>query len=280
MCGPTPSELIFPRVMNASRASKTSSVGVRPFGYAVRFRQPLVRSAVYRVASAGDRQAGHGALAATDPEVDPDRRPWHRAHAAKDPDKLVASEFLHCASGAERRGGIAAAAASWSGRWRSPLTRRASVTSARCRTGEVRGRRLRGRRVTAHDCGRRPARRARSAQMQRTRAQIAFDLRRGSDAPPLLLRAAQRLERLDAELARETYLEALVAAIYAGRLASGTDAINIALAARSALPGSEPLGARHQLLRGLVTRLTEGYGAEAPTLSSALARLSCRSAGT
>ena len=55
------------------------------------------------------------------------------------------------------------------------------------------------------------------------RAQIAFDLRRGSDAPPLLLRAARRLEPLDAELARETYLEALVAAIYAAALADGTD---------------------------------------------------------
>ena len=54
------------------------------------------------------------------------------------------------------------------------------------------------------------------------RAQIAFDLRRGSDVPPLLLRAARRLEPLDAELARETYLEALLAAIYAAGLAKGT----------------------------------------------------------
>ena len=102
------------------------------------------------------------------------------------------------------------------------------------------------------------------------RAQIAFDLRRGSDAPALLLHAAQRLEGLDAELARETYLEALVAAIYAARLASGTDVADIALAARSAPLGPEPWPARQLLLLGLATRLTEGYAAAAPMLSTAL----------
>src|SRR5207302_8258407 len=108
------------------------------------------------------------------------------------------------------------------------------------------------------------------AQVQRLRARIAFDLRRGSDAPPLLLRAAQRLEPLDAELARETYLEALVAAIYAARLASGTDAAAVALAARSAPLGPEPLPPRQLLLLGLATRLTDGYAASAPTLTRAL----------
>jgi hypothetical protein len=39
-----------------------------------------------------------------------------------------------------------------------------------------------------------------------------------------MLRAAQRLQSLDAELARQTYLEALMAAIYAGRLARRQDA--------------------------------------------------------
>src|SRR5204862_7511254 len=81
------------------------------------------------------------------------------------------------------------------------------------------------------------------ARAQRMRAQVAFALRRGGDAPPLMLRAAQRLQSLDAELARQTYLEALVAAIYAGRLAQGQDARQVARAARSAAPqpsGSEP----------------------------------------
>jgi DNA-binding CsgD family transcriptional regulator len=102
------------------------------------------------------------------------------------------------------------------------------------------------------------------------RAQIAFDLRRGSDAPALLLHAAQRLEGLDAELARETYLEGLVAAIYAARLARDTKAADLALAARSAPLGPEPRPARQQLLLGLATRLTEGYAVAAPILTDAL----------
>src|SRR5437588_9275311 len=91
--------------------------------------------------------------------------------------------------------------------------------------------------------------------------------RRGSDAPPLLLRAAQRLEGLDAELARETYLEALVAAIYAGRLSTGARAADVPSAARSAPLGPEPLPARQLLPLGLASRLTEGYAAAAPTVT-------------
>ena len=78
------------------------------------------------------------------------------------------------------------------------------------------------------------------AQIQRMRAQIAFDMRRGRDAPRLLLHAARRLEPLDAELARETHLEALVAAIYAGCFAAGTDVTDVAVAARSAPLGRSP----------------------------------------
>jgi DNA-binding CsgD family transcriptional regulator/tetratricopeptide (TPR) repeat protein len=108
------------------------------------------------------------------------------------------------------------------------------------------------------------------AKVERMRAQIAFDLRRGSDAPLLLLRAAQRLEPLDAELARETYLQALLGAIYAAHLTAGTDLGEVALAARSAPLGPEPLPARQLLLLGLATRVTDGYAAAAPMLARAL----------
>ncbi len=241
-------------------------------GSRVRFRHPLVRSAVYRAASAGDRRAVHGALAAaTDPGADPDRRAWHRAHATKDPDEEVASELLQCASGAQRRGGIAAAAAF--------LERAVALTpdpGARASRAYAAARA----KFEAGDLGAAESLLAAAsagplddlgqAEVQRMRAQVAFDLRRGSDAPPLLLSAAQALERLDAELARETYLEALVAVIYAASFASGTDAADVARAARSASVGPDPLPARQLLLLGLATRLVDGYAAAAPALTSAL----------
>ena len=231
-----------------------------------------MRSAIYRAAPAAERRAVHGALAvATDPVADPDRRAWHRAHAAKDPDEEVASELLDCASGAQRRGGIAAAAAF--------LDRAVALTpdpgkrssralaAARAKFEAADFERAESLLATANagpldDLG--------HAQVQRIRAQIAFDLRRGSDAPPLLLRAARRLEDLDAELAQETYLEALVAAIYAASLATGTDVTDVAVAARSAPLGPEPWPARQLLLLGLATRLTDGYAAATPMLTRAL----------
>ena len=113
------------------------------------------------------------------------------------------------------------------------------------------------------------------ARAQRMRAQVAFALRRGGDAPPLMLRAAQRLQSLDADLARQTYLEALVAAIYAGRLAQGQDARQVARAARSAAlrpSGPEPLPHSQLLIGGLAVRLADGYVAAAPALKEALRR--------
>ena len=90
-----------------------------------------------------------------------------------------------------------------------------------------------------------------------------------------MLRAAQRLQSLDAELARQTYLEALVAAIYAGRLAHGQDVRQVARAARSATErpsGSEPAPHSQLLIHGLAVRLADGYLAAAPTLKEALRR--------
>jgi hypothetical protein len=87
-------------------------VGLLEVGARLRFRHPLVRSAVYRAASPTARRQAHAALAqATDPDVDPDRRAWHRAQATLSPDEDVAAELEQSAGRAQGRGGLAAAAA-------------------------------------------------------------------------------------------------------------------------------------------------------------------------
>ena len=254
-----------------------ADAGLLEFGVNVRFRHPLVRSAVYRAAAAEDRRAAHAALAAvTDPGVDPDRRAWHRAHATAGPDEAVAAELINSAGRALRRGGVAASAAFWQRAVTltpdpgERASRALAAAEAKYAAGDfVAAQTL----LVTAEVG--PLGELGDAHVQRMRAQIAFALRRGSDAPPLLLRAAERLQTLDAELARQTYLEALVAAIYAGRLAHGQDAGEIARAARVVpfgVSGEEPLPDSQLLLRGLAVRLTDGYAAAAPMLIEALRR--------
>ena len=255
--------------------NQAAQAGLLEFGVNVRFRHPLVRSAVYRAAAAGDRRAAHAALAAvTDPGVDPDRRAWHRAHATAGPDEEVAAELINSAGRALHRGGVAASAAFWQRAVAltpdpgERASRALAAAEAKYAAGDfVAAQAL----LVTAEVG--PLDELGLAHVQRMRAQIAFALRRGSDAPPLLLRAAQRLQTLDAELARQTYLEALVAAIYAGRLAHGQDAADIARAAQAAPFGDgEPLPHSQLLLRGLAVRLTDGYAAAAPMLAEALRR--------
>jgi hypothetical protein len=93
-------------------AAPAEAAGLIELGALVRFRHPLVRSTAYRAASVRDRQEVHRALAeATDPDADPERRAWHRAHAAGGPDETVARDLERVAARAQGRGGIAAAAA-------------------------------------------------------------------------------------------------------------------------------------------------------------------------
>jgi len=251
-----------------------ATAGLLEVGAHVRFRHPLMRSAAYRAADVKARRAVHGALAAaTDPQADPDRRAWHRAHAASGPDEAVAGELINCAGRALRRGGVAAAAAFWE--QAVALTpdpglrasRALAAAEAKNAAGDFEAAQVL---LATAEIG--PLGELAAAQAQRMRAQVAFALRRGGDAPPLLLRAAQRLQTLDAQLARQTYLEALVAAIYAGRLVRGQSAGDVARAARSAPFGPEPLPDSQLLLRGLAVRLTDGYVAAAPALKEVLRR--------
>jgi hypothetical protein len=109
-----------------------------------------------------------------------------------------------------------------------------------------------------------------SAEVEHLRGQIAFDQRRVSDAARLLLSAARRLEPLDAGLARETHLEALGTAIWAGSLEGSGGVGEAAEAARAAPPGPEPPRVVDVLLDAFALRLTVGYAAAAPLLTRAL----------
>jgi DNA-binding CsgD family transcriptional regulator len=208
-----------------------------------------------------ERESAHQALAeATDPDVDPDRRAWHRAHATTTPDEGIAAELELSAGRAAHRGGIAAAAAF--------LERAAELTPDPAR----RGRRTlaaatakveSGAPEAAHKllavAGMFPLDDVQRARLTRLRAQIVFALRRGSDAPPLLLDAANRLAPLDSGSAREAYLEALGAAIFAGRVNDRVGPGEVAAAARGAPPGRQPPRPIDLLLEGLATRFTDGY---------------------
>jgi DNA-binding CsgD family transcriptional regulator/tetratricopeptide (TPR) repeat protein len=253
-------------------AAAADTDGLIAIGASVTFRHPLVRSAVYRAASPEDRQTVHRALAdATDPQVDPDRRAWHLAHAMAGFDEDVASELERSAGRAQARGGLPAAAAF--------LERAAALTPepsrrARRALAAARAQHEAGafdaalRLVAIAESG--PLNELQRAQVELVRGQIAFALSPGSDAPPLLLKAAKRLEALDQRLARETYLEALTAVLFASRLASGASVLETARAVRAAPPSSQPPRASDLLLDGLVLLITEGYAAGTPTLKSAI----------
>jgi ATP/maltotriose-dependent transcriptional regulator MalT len=102
------------------------------------------------------------------------------------------------------------------------------------------------------------------------RGQIAF-MNRAEEAASLLWAAATQLERLDRQLARDAYLEAISAVWLVGPATSGVDLGELVQAARSA-PITPPRPV-DLLLDGLATRLTDGYSEGAPVLKRALRAL-------
>ena len=250
--------------------------GLLTLDAAVVFRHPLVRSAVYGAAEPNERREAHRALAdATDPQVDPDRRAWHRAQAASAPDEELAGELELSAGRAQARGGLAAAAAFLEGavtltREPSRRARRAlAAAQTKFQAGELDD--ALSLLAMAETGTLSDLERARVALL---RAQTAFVATRGSNAPPLLLEAARRLATLDPTLARETYLDALSAAMFAGRFAGpGGSAREVAQAASAAPPPHAPRGS-DLLLDALATLFSDTYESAVPILRRAQAAFS------
>ena len=254
-------------------ANVLESAGLLTLNGSATFRHPLVRSAVYGSAEPSERREVHRALAnATDPQLDPDRRAWHRAQAASIPDEDVAEDLERSAVQAQARGGYAAAAAFLERAVElspepSRRARRAlAAAQAKFQAGgldEALGLLATVESSAATD------HRVRG-QVQRLRAEIAFASRRGSDATPRLLAVAQELEPVDPRLARATYLEALAAATFVGRLARGVGSTDVSRAALAGPPMPPGAGPSDLLLQGLAVRFTEGYTAGAPLLKAAV----------
>jgi DNA-binding CsgD family transcriptional regulator len=258
--------------IKAEAADAAESEGLVEFCVQVTFRHPLVRSAIYRSGSPEQRRAAHRALAeATDPQLDPDRRAWHFAQAAPGHDEGLASELERCAERAQARGGLAAAAAFLERSAALTLepgpraARALAAARAMAQSGAFDGAQ---RLLSTAEAG--PLDALQHAGADLLRAQIAFASNRGSDAPQLLLKAARRFEPLDAGLARETYLEAVWAAMFVGRLASSAGLLETAQAACAAPASPQPPRAADLLLDGWATVLTQGHPVGTPTLKLAL----------
>lgn len=240
----------------------------------VRFRHPLVRSAIYRNAPPSERRRVHDALARTiAASTAMEHRAWHRAHSLIVPDEDIAVELVDAAEQVRARGGIAAAAAFLAEACNAtpdPLRkaqRALRAAQAKLDAGSVDaagGLLALSAELTDDDTV--------GAHRDLVRAQLAFASSRGRDAPPLMLAAANRLAFIDPLLARDTYLEALMFALIVGRLATdeSASATAVAEAARAASVLQRPPTAVDMLLEGLITRLTEGYVAAAPILGAAL----------
>jgi len=254
-------------------AAAVESEGLLSFGPRVVFRHPLVRSAAYQASGLKERREVHRALAeATDPDIDPDRRAWHRAQAAEAPDEDVAAELERSAGRAQGRGGLAAAGVflERAAALTPDPSRRAERALAAAQTKFQAGALDDARDLLAGtDTG--TLTDLEFARADLLHAQITFVATHGSDAPPLLLQAALRLSSLDPPLARDTYLDALSAALFAGRLARpGGSALDIAQAARTApAPSREPRGP-DVLLDALTALLCGSYEAAVPILRRAV----------
>jgi DNA-binding CsgD family transcriptional regulator len=241
----------------------------------VEFAHPLVRSAAYRAAAAPDRYRVNAVLAdATDAQVDPDRRAWHRARATAGPDEEVAAELERSADRAQARAGLAAAAAFLTRATDlTPLPAARSQRALAAAAASVQAGVFDTARTLLTVARDGPVDELQRAQIDLISAQMAFASSRGNEATLLLLAAAQRLLPLNLRFARQTYLDAFSAAQFAARLNEGVGLAEVARAVRTApRPPDDELMVGDMLLDAFVA-LTDDYATAVRVGQDALTRL-------
>lgn len=264
-----------------STAEPAEAAGLIDIAARVRFRHPLVRSATYRSADPADRRAVHQAIAeAIDPNLDPDRRAWHRAQGADGPDENVAAELISSAARAQQRGGMAASSAFL--QRATELTPDPATRSIRALTA-AQVSLAAGAFETALDllstAAQGPLNGLHQARVKLVRSQLTFASGHSVAALPLLLEAARRLEPLDLDLARDTYLEAVAAGQFAGRFGSEAGIVYIARLAK-AVPPSETPRKRDLLYRAVTTLFADGYATVAEPAGEAMRAFSAENGAT
>lgn len=235
---------------------------VRFSTHRVEWRHPLAAAAVRRAATLAQRMAAHRALAAAvDPQLDADRRAWHRAAATIGPDEDVAADLVHTADRARARGGDSAVAAAYE--------RAAEVGTI----GEPRGRRTLAAAHAAVQAGQFDeaetlARRAADAwaaadvvaESASIEASVAEEGLRMSSAHSILDAAAQRVAPTDPGSAGRLWFRAVDAAIAAG------DTRRVAASARQAAQAGLPAHARVFAL----ARAAAGFAGDPGAVADAL----------
>jgi DNA-binding CsgD family transcriptional regulator len=258
--------------VEAGAAAPAVAAGLIDFGGQVRFCHPFARAAIYQAASLPDRQGVHQALAdVTDPIASAELRAWHRAQTTSGFDEEIAASLEHSSGRAQDLGGFAAAAAF--GERAAELTpepgRRARRALTAARTEHQAGAQDAALRLLAvAQTG--PSDERRDAQADLLRAQVAAGPGRDRNAGQLLIRAAKRLEQVDAGLAREALRDAFTAALAAGRLGSSGGIRQVAGVALAAPPASRPLPASDLLLEGLALLIADGPAAGTPLVQRAV----------
>ena len=258
-------------VDDAAAAEGANLLRLRP---TVAFRHPLIRSSVYGTATPAERRLAHTALAgATDVIRDPDRRSWHRAAAATEPDEEIAVELEHSARRARSNGSYAAES-----RFLSLAAELSPIASERGR------RRLAAGEAALKAGARQQARSLLSqsmpelegtmleAQALRLDAALQAEALPG-EVPAILLRAARALQPLDEQLTKETLVEALAATLISSQLTQGTSQSEIAQAALASLSGQNGGTITDLMLETFGTRMTAGFERSVPLLKKATAAL-------